>query len=129
MIVCIGLAPAAGSGGCRAPESGAQYGAAKVNVGGAGACSARYSRLLSPTALAKFDSTDWSSTTFHAPVFFPIALVSTAIAAPLYTSTGEFGRARDTVTPTSGFTSVFLSPGGTRKWACSTARWRSSPEP
>ena len=61
-----------------------------MNVGGAGtaarpaarAASSRwYTRLVSPTDLAKFASTARSSTTRHAPVGFPITLVSTLMVS------------------------------------------------
>ena len=82
MIVCIGFPPpAVGSAGCSSVESLDQYGAANVNVGGAGAAADRYAALVSPTDAAKFASTERSSATRHAPVCRPITLVSTAMPA------------------------------------------------
>src|SRR5471032_3039909 len=89
MIECIGLPwPPVGSSGCSSARNALQYGAVNVNVGGAGtaerpaarAASSRwYTRLVSPTARAKFARTARSRTMRHAPVGFPITLVSTAI--------------------------------------------------
>src|SRR5436190_23982151 len=112
MILCMGFPPAAGSAGWSSARYAPQYGAANVNVGGAGTASRpaalaasarRYTGLESPTALAKFASTARSSTTRHAPVFVPITLVSTAIVGGFSPAPG-LGRtrtARATVTLTS----------------------------
>ncbi len=90
MIECIGLPPPmVGSAGCSSARNALQYGAANVNVGGAGtaarpaafaSASRWYTRLVSPTLFANCASTARSSTTRHAPVGFPITLVSTVIA-------------------------------------------------
>src|SRR5436309_412124 len=80
MIVCIGLPwPLVGSAGWSGVVSADQYGAANVNVGGAGTTSPRYASLASPTALAKLARTERSICTRHAPVGRPMTLVSTAI--------------------------------------------------
>src|ERR1043165_4836554 len=93
MIECIGLPlPAVGSAGCSSGRNALQYGAANVNVGGAGtaaspaalASSSRwYTRLGSPTLFANCARTARSSSTRHAPVCVPITLVSTVIRGVL----------------------------------------------
>src|SRR6476620_9322753 len=117
MILCIGLPePAVGSAGCSSARYAPQYGAANVNVGGAGTASrpaartasARwYTGLVSPTDLANLARTVRSRTTRHAPVCVPITLVSTAIFVrphPREYADSALGSARSgraTVTPTS----------------------------